>query len=626
MSLGAIQLDPPLLQAVNGDRSETLEPRVMQVLVALVQAEGRIVTRDELIARCWDGRVVGENAIHRVMSRIRHLAAEFGAESFQLENIPKVGYRIVHAGSPLPSGSTADDTVASPGASAPSASATRRHRIPALAALSVVLALLATAIWWPHPPAQSISGTATAPSLAVLPFRTLSPGPRDELMELGMAETLIARLSASDAIRVHALESAQRLARESPDALQIARALQADHVVDGTIQAQQDRVRVNVRLLALPSGTVTWSDTFDAMAGEVFTLQDNIAHSVSQALALKLPASVLAQRSPCDGADAALYRQYLGARHLLSAPVPERLHRAIGMFRQILEHDPLCARAWAGQAFAWRTLAIVGDTRPRQNFPLAEAAIAHALALNPHLVEAHAERGFKQFWYDWDWQASEQSLLHAIALNPSSVDARRAYAHLLNNLGEEARALEQITLSRQIDPMSPLENALHGQFLLTAGRTDEALRQLDHTLTLAPNFWIALLHRGGIEMQRDNAAAAIPYLARASEQSQGNSIALSSLAVAHARAGQREQAEAILDQLQQRAASGYVPPTSLAAVEVELDRHDRALELLEQAYEERDLRLTFMKVDLRWNPLRKHPRFIALAERMGLYADHAIGW
>jgi len=623
--LGTLQLHPPLLQAVVDGRSETLEPRVMQVLVALAQAEGRIVTHEELIARCWERRVVGEGAIHRVISRIRHLAANLGGGSFRLENIPRIGYRIVEGEAPpLPPVEAAG--LASDAAPTTAVAARPRRRMSLLAVLAVVLAVLATAIWWPHPPAQSVSSATHMPTLAVLPFGTLSPGPRDELMELGLAETLIARLSSSDAIRVHALGSAQRLARDDPDPVRVARALEADYIVDGTVQAHQDRVRVNVRLLAMPQGTVAWSDTFDAGPGAVFALQDDIADAVSQALALKLPSALLAHRSPCDGEDAGLYRQYLGARHLMNAPAPERMHRAIAMFRQILERDPLCARAWAGQAFAWRTLSIVGDARPRQSFPLAESAIAHALELDPDQSEAHAELGFKQFWYDWDWKASEQSLRRAIAINPSSVDARRAYAHLLNNLGEHEHALEQIEAALRIDPMSPLNNSLYGQFLLSAGREAKARRQLAHTLELAPDFWVALFHQGGLELQRGDRDAAIRDLSRASELSQGSSIALSSLAYAYARDGQRERAEAILRDLQARAADGYVPPTSLAAVEVALGRHERALDLLEQAYEEHDLRLTFMRVDLRWNPLRQHPRFIALAERMGLYAEHAVGW
>lgn len=623
--LGTLQLHPPLLQAVAEGRSETLEPRVMQVLVALAQARGRIVTREELIARCWDGRVVGEGAIHRVTSRIRHLASDLGAGSFQLENIPRVGYRIVEGETPpLPPVEAADPPPAAAAQAAPAPA--QRRRMSLLAVLAVVLALLATAIWWPHPPAQSVSGTSQMPTLAVLPFRTLSPGPRDELMELGMAETLIARLSASDAIRVQALGSIRQLEREHQDALQVGRTLKADYVVDGAVQVRQDRIRVNARLLSVPHGTVAWSDTFDADTGTVFGLQDDIAAAVSQALAVKLPAAGLAHRSPCDGGDADLYRQYLGARHLLSAPVPDRLHRAIAMFRNILERDPLCARAWAGQAFAWRTLAIIGENPPAQSFPLAEAAIGHALALDPDLVEAHAETGFKRFWYDWDWAGSEQALLRAIALNPSSVDARRAYAHLLSNLGEGERALEQMEMARRLDPMSPLNNALYGQFMAAAGRTGDARRQLDHTLQLAPDFWIALLHLGGMEMQRGDFDAAIASLTRATEHSQGNAVALSALAAAHAKAGQRDRAEAILRELEQRAASGYVRPSRLAAVEVALGRHERALDLLEQAHAERDLGLTFLRVDSGWNPLRQEPRFIALSERMGLYAEHATGW
>jgi DNA-binding winged helix-turn-helix (wHTH) protein/Flp pilus assembly protein TadD len=322
---------------------------------------------------------------------------------------------------------------------------------------------------------------------------------------------------------------------------------------------------------------------------------------------------------------AAAERLYLAGRDLIDAPSLTRCKRAIGVFRQVLDIDPRHARAWSGQAFAWRALTITGDMDPKQAIPLARAAVQHALALDPDLPEAHAAHAFNLSWGDWDWHAAEQACQHAIKLDPRIPDGHFAYAHLLNNLGRHGEALTQARQARELDALSPLVNVLEGSFLASAGRSDEANVRIARALEIAPEFWVALLARAGMAMARKEAPAAIELLQHAATLSARSSQVLAALAAALVAAGNRAGAERLREELQTLAQTTYVPGTSRAAISNALGDHDEALDLLELAFEQRDVRMTFIRTDARWNNLRPHPRFHALMKQMRFTAGDAHG-
>ncbi len=322
---------------------------------------------------------------------------------------------------------------------------------------------------------------------------------------------------------------------------------------------------------------------------------------------------------------AAAERLYLAGRDLIDAPSLSRCKRAIGIFRQVLDIDPRCARAWSGLAFAWRALTITGDMDPRQAFPLARAAAQHAFALDSDLPEAHANHGFNLFWGDWDWRGAELALQHAIHLGPDVPDGHFAYAHLLNNLGRFGEALVQARLACELDPLSPLVNTLEGAFLAAAGRTREAGARITQALEIAPEFWIALLARAGMMMAGGDPAAAVSTLQFAATLSGRSSQVLAALAPALVATGNRNGAQQLREELQILSKTTYVPGTSRAAVSNALGNQEEALDLLELAFEQRDVRMTFLKTDARWNNLRTHPRFEALMKCMDFTAGAARG-
>lgn len=581
-----------------------LTGKAFDTLSFLIENRHRVVSKDELLAAVWAGRVVEENNLTQAIAALRRAFGTDGGDHRYIVTVPGRGYRFV---------AEVEDGVEAPTVSTDAAAPGWRRPV-VFGALLFMLALFAVAAWKLR---ESSSMPAPhQPSLAVLPFRSLSTGPRDEMLELGMAETLIARLSRSTSMRVLSLGSMQAFTGTKPDPLRAGMTLGADYVIEGSTQQRGDSIRVNVRLLSLPDGRTMWAGTYDQTPDRIFTLQDALAADVSSALSLKYAAATR-HRSPCDGSDPIAYRAYLRGHYLANRPNAMRLPTALAAFREAIDRDPSCARAYAGLSQVYRRLVMTADRDPREMFPLAKAAVAQALAIDPNSAEAYASKGFIEFWYDWDWARSEASLRHAIALDSNLAEAHFALAHLFTNIGRTKDAVPHARQAALLDPLSPIVNTLAAGSVDNAGHAEEARKRLDNVLELEPDFWVALLVRGGIAMGRRDYASAIIDLRKASELCGGCSQVLVRLGQAYALSGDRGAAEQVLRDMERRDRVGYMPASSLAVLHNALGDSEGALDLLEQAYRERDIRMSFLKVD-KWRNLRTQPRFQALMRRMNL--------
>lgn len=593
-----------------------LTSKAFDTLSLLLEQRHRVVGKEELLASVWAGRVVEENNLTQAIAALRRAFGTGGNDHRYIVTVPGRGYRFVAE-------VEADEAAAAQATRPawPPAAHSPARRALAAGALLFGLALFAIAAWRlqapPRPP-PAAPGLRPMPTLAVLPFRSLSPGPRDALLELGLADTLVTRLGRAEGLRVHPLASSQR-PDAATDPLAAGRVLGAAYVVEGSAQRIGEQLRVNARLLAVADGATLWAGTFDARRDEVFTLQDRMGEAITSALEVG-PAAAARVVAPCDGGDAQAYRALLRAQDALQRRAPG----TIGAFREAIRRDPACARAYAGLAVAHMFMAH-NDRPPRDVFPLAQAAAARALSLDPDAAEAHMAQGRYLQLHAWDWKASEAAHRRALAVNPSLADAHFALAHLLVTTGRFEEGLAQMRQARELDPLSPLTNALEAGFLGAAGQPAAAQARIARALELEPDFWIALLVRGGLALDRGDNAAAVADLERAAAQSRRTSQVLAVLAFAYVADGRRAQAEALLAELGQRADSGYVPPVNLAAVHLALGDEAAALHALERAHAARDIRIAFLGVDARWNALRGHPRFRALARRLQLPEGVARG-
>ena len=627
-------LDTQTRELRQGDGAPVpLTAKAFDTLCLLIGNRQRVVSKDELLATVWAGRVVEENNLTQAISALRRALGGNASDHRYIVTVPGRGYRFVAELHDEPAEAMAPMAASAwalPPAAVAQPSRARSWRVRPGMVLSglLTLALVAAVASLALRPRDAVpdavanvpagANTRLAPqapaTLAVLPFRSLSPGARDEMLELGLAEILITRVARSTPLLVRSLDSSQRYAGTAQDPLEAGRHLGADYVLAGTTQREGDQVRVSARLLSVRDGSVTWSGTFDERIDRIFTLQDRMTSALTTSLAVKFRTP--GHRSACDGENAEAYRAYLAGRYQLNRPSGERMRNALASFGRAIDLDPACARAYAGMAYAYRALVITDDQDPREYFPLAKAAVERALAIDPQLAEAYASQGFIRFWYDWDWDGAEASLQRAIELNPSLAEAHLAYAHLLYNIGRDDEAAVEARRAIELDPLSPLIGTLGSSFLANAGHRDEARRVLDRVLELDPDFWIALSIRAQRAAAKGDFPPAIADLRRAYAQCGRCTQMGFLLASIQMKAGDRAGAQRVLAEMQARDREQYVPATSMAAIHLALGDAGTALDLLERAYRERDVRMTFLAVDTRWKSLQAHPRFQALVRGM----------
>jgi serine/threonine-protein kinase len=366
------------------------------------------------------------------------------------------------------------------------------------------------------------------------------------------------------------------------------------------------------------SGEQLWAGQFDEKFTDIFAVQDAISGRVAGALSLQLGGEDKRRLTKHYTDNPAAYELYLRGRYHLFKLTPPEVRKAAEFFQQAVDADPAYALAYTGIADAYRTLPITSDVAPKDAFPKATEAVTKALQLDDSLAEAHALRGWIRFWFEWDWASSESDFRRAIDLDPNNADAHRGYAHLLSNTGRHEQALAEVEKARGLDPLSLITNTLQGQFLHSAGHDEEAGRSFEKALELDPNFWVAHIDLANVLIEKKMYAQALTHLAKASEQARGNAQSLSLTAYTNALAGQPQRARALLQDLIRMSTEHYVPPYYLATAYSGLGERQQALDWLEKAFDARDVLMTFIAVDPRWNGLRTEQRFVSLLERMKL--------
>ena len=454
--------------------------------------------------------------------------------------------------------------------------------------------------------------------IAVLPFKPLVPENQDQILEIGMADTLITKLSNSSEIIVSSLNSVRKYADSDKDAVTAGHELEVNSVLEGNVQKSGDHIRITARLINVTDGSSLWAGTFDEKSADVFAVEDAISQKVADALALRLSHKEKSGLTKRYTENVEAYQLYLTGRYYWSKLTPPDIRKGIGFFQQAIALDSNYALAYVGLATANRALAINADVPAKDCLPQAKAAAMKAIELDDSLAEAHSSLSFALIWYDWDWAAGEKEASRAISLDPNSAMAHFAYAHVLSDRGRHQEAITEIARARELEPVFLLLPALEGMFLHHAGRNDEALARLQKALELDPNFWVTHLMLGKVYTRQRKYSEALVEFTKAKELSQGNSEAIGSIGYIAGLTGDKAKAQAVLDELRARSAQGYVSPCNVALVYNGLGDQNEALRWLENAVDDRDVRLTLLKVDPRWDSFRSNPRFLAILKRIGL--------
>ena len=621
---GDYVLDPARGRLLYEGQPIHLRPQAYKLLKHLAEHRGRLVSKDQLIEEVWEKRAVTDDSLVQCLRDVRLALGERGRH--YLRNERGRGYIF----DPLDDEqSERIDIVrvvveevdaqerAVPRALLPARDEQRRRAVVLGFAIACLAVVVLVAAYLFRRDERNPENSVAVKSLAVLPFKPLVEG-REEALEVGMADALIAKLGNIRDVTVRPLSAVRRYGNVEQDPFAAGRLLGVDAVLDGTIQRSGDRVGVTARLVRVDDGRQLWADRFEAPITDIFSLQDAISERVAAAVKPKLTSAEqqkLAKRYT-DNIEA--YQLYLlGRYHALKRTLPET-QDAISYFRQAIVIDPSYALAYAGLADA-HISSLASDLPPKEFLPQARAAAQRATEIDDSLAEAHAELGFVIFWWDWDWGAAEKEIKRALDLDPNSATTHLFYAHLLSNTGRHTEALAEAKRARELDPLNLRINALEAQFLIHAGRTDEALTRLQETLEVEPNYFLARLYASSAYIEKGMYREAVSEAQRAREISGARSnYSQAFLGYALAKSGKKAEARSVLDALLKSAAEHYVEPYHIALIYNGLGEHDEALAWLERSYANRTPRMVFLKVEPKWNNLRSDPRFQDLIRRVGL--------
>jgi TolB-like protein/Flp pilus assembly protein TadD len=453
-------------------------------------------------------------------------------------------------------------------------------------------------------------------SIAVLPFKPIVAGNRDEALELGMSDTLISGLSRIRQTTVRPISAVRRYTDLEQDALAAGRELGVESVLDGSIQRTDERIRISARLVRVEDGMTLWSETFDEKFTDIFSVQDSIAKKIVNSLALQLTGEEQDRLTKKYTANTEAYQLYLKGRFFWSKLTPEGLQKSLDFYSQAIEIDPNYALAYAGLADSYNLLGSYGFWPLKESHPKARAAAERALALDGDLAEAHTSLAAVLDDYYWDWPAAEKHFKLALGLNPNYPLAHSWYSQHLTRMGHLDEAVEEARRAQTLDPLSSSADAHVGLALYRARRFEDAAAELRKALEFNPQALDAHIFLGFVYVQQEKKDEAISEFQTVVELSERNPSMLALLGWAYASAGRRDDAQAIINEFR----SGKRPATEMekAMIYIALGEDDQAFEWLEKAYDERAWQLGFLKVEPVFDPLRGDPRFDDLMRRVNL--------
>ena len=612
-----------------------LQPKVFDLLLALVERRGRLAGKDELMEEVWPDTVVEEANLTNNISILRKTLGANGQQF--IETMPKRGYRFVGLVKEAPDRSVEPVVAEPPGVQIAVTTAqeiglddqpgapdrARPKRWPAILTSRWLMALVALIVvgggfWVTRTLRQPSASVGKMPrSIAVLPFKPLGPSNRDEAMELGMADTLITKLSSLNQLIVRPTSAIRKYTALDQDPLAAGREQEVEAVLDASYHWTGEKIRVTARLIDVRSGSTFWTYECNEYCADIFTAQDIISDKVAVTLAQDLTVEkrkLLAKRYTENAQAFLLCAKGL---HILDQNNPATLDTARQYFQQAIDLDPNYALAQIGLGRSYVWMSHLGVFPPREVWPKAKAAAEQALRLDNSLAEAHTAMAETLYYYDLDFEAAEKELQRALDLDPNSALTRSFYASFLKDMGrfDEAFAENQRALS--LNPLSYKSKRDRVIFLYQARLYDQAIAECQKVIELDPTSFTIYDWLGAAYAQKglyDQAVAA--YLKSATYGRFGPEIE-ASLRTAYAVSGWRGYWQTVLDLKKKQAEHGYVRPYIFANIYARLGDKDQAIGWLEKAYVGRDVFMCTLKVEPRFDGLRSDPRFTDLLRRIG---------
>jgi TolB-like protein/DNA-binding winged helix-turn-helix (wHTH) protein/Tfp pilus assembly protein PilF len=612
-----------------------LQEQPFQVLAMLLEKPGELVTREELRKKIWGQTVVDfDHGLNKAINKIREALGDSAENPRFVETVARRGYRFLADVTPIdtaanrqPGPATEDlvpptesHRVELPDAGVPPE---RPYRPRAWTGVGLGLALVLTAAlsWILYAQSQS---PPKIRSLAVLPLESLSGDASQDYFADGMTDALIADLGQISALRVISRTSAMAYKRVHRPLSEIARELNVEAVVEGTVLRSGERVRITAQLIQIPNEKHLWAQSYEGDLQNTLALQNSVARAIAKQIQVTLNPQEEAALKKAKPVNAEAYEAYLRGRYFWNKRTRDGLVRASDYFQHAIDTDPDYAGAYSGLADSY---ALSGDWEygilsPQDAFPRAKAAATKALALDDNLSEAHTSLAFIQDLYDWGWVSAEKEYKRALALNPGYATAHHWYAWHLIVMGRNDEGIAELKKAGSLDPLSLIISADLADALCVAHRYDESMQQSQQTIEMDPHFAVAHYQLGQALEQKHNHDEAIAEFRRAIELSGGNTTFESNLANAYAVSGRKEEAMKIVKDLESRHSQDSSNDASIALIYVGLGDNDRAMIWLNRAYQARFNPSILMRPV--FDPLRPDPRFQDLLHRIGLPTRDAV--
>jgi TolB-like protein/tetratricopeptide (TPR) repeat protein len=452
----------------------------------------------------------------------------------------------------------------------------------------------------------------------VLPLESLSGDASQDYFADGMTDALIADLGQISALRVISRTSVMAYKRVHKPLSEIARELNVEAVVEGSVLRSGERVRIIAQLIQVPADTHIWAQSYEGDIRDTLALQSSVARSIVEQIRGTLKPQEQAALEKSKAVNPEAYESYLKGRYFWNKRTGDGLKKAIEYFNHAIEADPTYAEAYSGLADAY---ALSGDWEygvlsPQVAFREAKAAATKALALDENLGEAHTSLAFALDLYGWDWKAAETEYKLAIKLNPSYATAHLWYAWHLIVVGRSGEGISELKKAESLDPLSLIISADMADALCIAHLFDDAVQQSKKTLEMDPHFAVGHYELGQALEQKQMHDEAIAEFQRAIEISGHSGVFDSSLAHAYAVSGRHEEATKIAKDLESRHDQNPSAEANIALIYVGLGDQDQAMIWLNKAYDARFNPSILLRPA--FDPLRSDPRFKDLLRRIGL--------
>lgn len=453
-------------------------------------------------------------------------------------------------------------------------------------------------------------------SIAVLPLENLSHDPDQEYFADGMTEALITSLGKISSLRVISRTSVLPYKGTKKPLPEIARELNVDAIVEGTVLRSGNRVRITTNLVHAPTDRHIWAESYERDLADILTLQGEVAGAIASEIQIRVMPSEQARLGSARAVNPGAYEAYLKGSSILDNWTEESAQLAVRYFERALELDPAFAPAYAGLADAYIFLGRFGFLPPNETYPKARALAEKALLLDTKSAEAYDSLCSIATFYDWDWRPAEVACRRAIEFNPNYASAHHTYAHYLVATGQFTASLQESLRYLELDPLSPAANTHLAMQYDMSRQYDLAIQQARKAIKLDPNFPDAYGELTWAYLGKGMSREAVSAAQKAVTVSKEKTIYLRALGRAYGNAGMRSEAAKILQEMRRLSHRRYVAAMQMAIIHIGLGQRDQAVELLGKALEEHDQDIIYLKVFHIFDPVRSDPRFQDLLRRM----------